>query len=87
MSSEQTEVTTIGVQKETHRELKEAKPEGETWSRFLKRAVNSLDSDKAFTDGQEERLNTLIDEAVEEEFDEGKYEEMVDDALDDFLAQ
>lgn len=86
MAKEQTEVTTIGVQKDTHRELKEAKPEGETWSRFLQRAVNSLDSDKAFTDGQEERLNELISESVRDEFEE-ECEELVDEALDDFLAQ
>ncbi|SFS65958.1 hypothetical protein [Halostagnicola kamekurae] len=85
MAKEQTEVTTIGVQKDTHRELKEAKPEGETWSRFLQRAVNSLDSDKAFTDGQEERINELIHGAVEERFDEDMYGEMVDEALDDIL--
>jgi predicted CopG family antitoxin len=82
MAKEQTEVTTIGVQKDTHRELKEAKPEGETWSRFLQRAVESLDSDKAFTDGQEERLNELIREEFEEE-----YEDIVNEALDDFLAR
>lgn len=86
MAKEQTEVTTIGVQKDTHRELKEAKPEGETWSHFLQRAVNSLDSDKAFTDGQEKRLNELISESVRDEFEE-ECEELVDEALDDFLAR
>lgn len=80
------EVTTVPIQKDTHREIKKVKPEGETWSRFLKRAVESLDSDKAFTEGQEERLDELISEAVRDEF-EDEYEELVDDALDDFLAQ
>lgn len=65
MSSQQTEVTTIGVQKEVHRELREAKPEGETWSRFLKRAIDSLDSDKAFTDGEEERIHEIMEDTID----------------------
>ncbi|MFU1780089.1 hypothetical protein ACM16X_01780 [Haloarcula japonica] len=80
------DITTVPVQKETHREIKEAKFEGETWSRFLKRAVDSLDSDKAFTEGQEERLNELISESVRDEFEE-ECEELVDEALDDLLVQ
>lgn len=76
------EVTTVPIQKETHREIKQAKPEGETWSRFLKRAVDSLDSDKAFTEGQEE----YIDQRIEEEFEEA-VDEAVDEMVDEVLSK
>jgi len=82
MGRKQAEVTTVPVQKEAHRKLKEAKPEGETWSRFLKRAVESLDSDKAFTDGEEERIHEIMEDTLDE-----VAEDKLDSKLNKVLAQ
>lgn len=45
MGSSETETTTIPVRKQDHRRAKEVKRDGETWSLFLRRATEMLDSE------------------------------------------
>lgn len=45
MGSAETDTTTISVRKQDHRRAKEVKRDGETWSLFLRRVTEKLDSD------------------------------------------
>lgn len=45
MGSAETDITTIPVRKQDHRKAKEVKRDGETWSLFLRRATEELDSE------------------------------------------
>ena len=46
MRSSETEYTSIPIRKEDHRNAKEVKRNGESWSLFIRRAVEELDPDK-----------------------------------------
>jgi len=45
MGSAEADITTIPVRKQDHRNAKEVKRQGETWSLFLRRATEALEDD------------------------------------------